>query len=468
MKDRKKDFIENNLTLCEEDCDLIEYNSFTKKAKCSCKAKVNIPLISEISIDKKRLYNSFSDIKNIANLKVMKCYYILFDQNRIKNNYGAYITFLIIFLFFITIIIFYSKDNKEIYNIINDLINAKKNIYNKIIPISFQKKKTKRKAKRKRKKKIKRRSIKNKELIKENENQNNSNQINNSPPVRKVKLKKFRKKKYSVQYNKSKIIYNNLNYSNDNSNRAILGLSKTETINPDLYKDIMEFNSYELNTLNYYEALKIDKRNYFQYYLSLIKTKHLLIFSFYQDNDYNSKIIKIFLFFFAFTIYITINALFFNDETMHTIYKDGGSFNFIYQIPQIIYSSIISSVLNLLLRNLALSEKIILEIKHENETKNLEKKRMGIYKLLFCKFISFFIISFILIISFGYYLSCFCAVYKNTQIHLLKDTFISFGISMVYPLGIFLLPGIFRILSLKSKNKNNETMYKFSQILQLI
>ena len=40
----------------------------------------------------------------------------------------------------------------------------------------------------------------------------------------------------------------------------------------------------------------------------------------------------------------------------------------------------------------------------------------------------------------------FCTIYKNTQFHLLKDTLMSFGISMFTPFGFYLLPGIFRIV----------------------
>ena len=38
---------------------------------------------------------------------------------------------------------------------------------------------------------------------------------------------------------------------------------------------------YELNELNYEEALKKDNRNFIQLYLSLIKIKHLLFFIFF-------------------------------------------------------------------------------------------------------------------------------------------------------------------------------------------
>ena len=59
----------------------------------------------------------------------------------------------------------------------------------------------------------------------------------------------------------------------------------------------------------------------------------------------------------------------------------------------------------------------------------------------------------------------FCAIYINTQIHLIKDTLISFGLSLCYPFGIYLIPGIFRIPALSNKKK---CLYDFSRILQII
>ena len=69
---------------------------------------------------------------------------------------------------------------------------------------------------------------------------------------------------------------------------------------------------------------------------------------------------------------------------------------------------------------------------------------------------------------FWYFISCFCAVYSNTQVILFKDTLISFAISMLYPIGINLLPGIFRIPSLRAKKKDKKCMYSFSKIIALI
>ena len=62
----------------------------------------------------------------------------------------------------------------------------------------------------------------------------------------------------------------------------------------------------------------------------------------------------------------------------------------------------------------------------------------------------------------------FDVIYKNTQYHLLKDTLISFGVSLLSPFCIYLLPGIFRIPSLSNKKRKRKCLYNFSKILQLI
>ena len=65
-----------------------------------------------------------------------------------------------------------------------------------------------------------------------------------------------------------------------------------------------------------------------------------------------------------------------------------------------------------------------------------------------------------------FYVSCFCGIYVKTQTYLIKDSVISFGWSLVYPFGIYLIPGIFRLKALNAKEKNKQCLYKFSQIIQ--
>ena len=158
----------------------------------------------------------------------------------------------------------------------------------------------------------------------------------------------------------------------DNSNEILEANIKNININNENISIEEKFEiltDYELNELNYEEALKKDNRNFIQLYLSLIKIKHLFLFTFFLIKDYNSYIIKIFIFFLTFSMNITVSAMFYSDSTMHKIYVDYGKFDFIYQLPQMIYSFIISTILENLLNNFGLYEQHIIEIKNNNVNK---------------------------------------------------------------------------------------------------
>ena len=222
------------------------------------------------------------------------------------------------------------------------------------------------------------------------------------------------------------------------------------------------------NTLDYENAIKYDKRTYFQYYISLLKKKQLILFTFFPANDYNLMTIKIALFLLSFSLYFTINACFFSDDTMHKIYEDKGKFNILFQITQILYSSVISIIINMILKKLSLSESDILKIKNEENYLKAVEKSKKIELCIFIKFILFFILGFIFMLFFAYFISCFCVVYVNTQAILIKSTLLSFAISMIYPFGINLLPGLFRIPALRANNQDKNCLYKISKIIAII
>ena len=235
--------------------------------------------------------------------------------------------------------------------------------------------------------------------------------------------------------------------------------------NSNLYKNL---NDQEINSLEYEIAIIIDQRTYIQYYWSLLKKNQLILFTFYPTQDYNLVTIKICLLLIAFSLYFTINAFFFNDETMHKIHEENGAFNIITQIPQILFSSVVSAVINVILKLLSLSEKNILALKQLKIKKQLRDYSKAIKKCLVIKFIIFFFLDFIFLIFFWYYISCFCAVYVNTQIILIKDTLISFGLSMLYPFGLNLIPGMLRIPALRAQKKDKKLLYSISYLISLV
>ena len=453
LKDRKNEFIEGNKTICQEGCVLSKYDYSTENAICSCKPKSSSSHFIDMKINKTELLNNFIDVNNIVNIKLLKCYKELFSKDGILYNIAFYIIIPIIIFHFLTIFIFFKYQKIILDEKIDDITYG---IKNWDLVEEYEKRK-----------KVDENKI---NIAKNNKKdtiirQNNITGIGDTDINRSPKKKKLVLRRHLQMMQLKQNIINKEN--NEISNRKILIDNETQDI-IGKSKEIMNYTDEELNNLPHNIAINYDTRTFREYYFSLLKTKHNLIFSFYYDKDYNSKIVKIDLFFISFVIYYTVNALFFNDNTMHKIYIDEGSFNFIYQLPQIIYSSLISSVLNLLLKLFALSEQNILGFKRNKTKENLDKRLKDLYSKLNKKFIHYFVVSFIFLIFFWYYLSAFGAIYRNTQYHLIKDTIICFGLSMIYPFGIYLIPGIFRIPALSDPKNKRIYLYKISILFQMI
>ena len=384
----------------------------------------------------------------------MQCYRTVFQKKYILKNIGFYIFACLIVLNFACIIYFIIKDYKifikDIYRItLHFLINARKKINNLEIKNNYR----------------------NKQLRMRVNETNKDSAINNKDfKINGRYLTMVRAQDYILPpifdenfTKRNLIIKDNLNCKGKHNS------SINKSYNPFLIKIrnkiLSQLNYNEINSLPFKDAINLDKRNFIQYYLSLLKTKHSILYIFYT-KDYNSKIIKVSIQIFDIATLIAVNALFFNDETMHKIYVDRGSFDFIYQLPQIIYSTIISFVLNTLIQFLGLTEDNILNFKNGKfPLRNFNQKFNKLKTLLQIKFAFFFIISTLILFSYWYYVTCFCGIYRNTQIHLLKDSLFSFITSLITPFCIYLIPSAFRLLALKLKSK---ILYGFSKLLQMI
>ena len=450
LKDRRNEFVDNNMSLCEENCDLINYDFNTEKAKCSCDIKLNIPSNYDIKFNKKEFLKSFIDFKNIFNFNIMKCYKTVFRIKSLLKNYGFFILFLIIILYFITLFLFLNISYDEIKKEINGIILSLNYSDTSIIIRHRIKKKVKIKKKTK--------HLKTKEI--KNKNKKNFKKINS------IKKQKEKDQSYIIQITN--------NFDNSISSKKINQINNEITvINYAANINILKYKDFELNSLDYEEALQLDHRNYCDYYTSLLKYNHPIMYSFAPYNDYNSKIIKMFLFFFSFALDFTVNAIFFSDDTMHKIYEDKGKFDFLYQVPQIIYSTIISKFIDTLIRKFALTQDNIVDLKKEKGSKKFKKINLIILRTLKIKFILFFCFAFMILSFFWYYITCFCGIYINTQIHLIKDSLSSLVLSLIIPFALYLIPGIFRLAALKEKKKKNvqkpkKYIYDFSIFLENI
>ena len=107
LSDRRRNYYNENIILCENGCEYLSYNSDNNLVRCKCFVKSNIEdEIKKISFQKENL-SYFFNIKTYANFDIIKCYSLLFSKKGLTKNYGAYLLQLIIFLYIIIMIIFY-------------------------------------------------------------------------------------------------------------------------------------------------------------------------------------------------------------------------------------------------------------------------------------------------------------------------------------------------------------------------
>ena len=396
----------------------------------------------------------------------MNCYKTLFTKDGIITNYGNYILIFLNTTFYILGICFYKFGypllNDKIMEIKEKKFEEGQNNINKNETIGEKELDNP----------IKKKKGKNPKFSKnQNKTKNKAKNIN----INKIFRNKKVKKKFKKKSKKNKVTNNNFPESNKNKSfsnidlrtNRILKIKGTDKKTTKEKTPIL--NDHELNTLSYALALKYDKRSLCQYYTSLLRAKHPFLFAFCPMNDYNSIIIKISIFLLFFSVNYAINRAFFNESTIHKIYEDEGIYNFIYLVPQIVYSFVISHTFYILMRYFFLSEKSIVEIKNETNEDALYEKENDIKKCLVIKYICLYVFGSLLLIFFWYYISSFGAVYKNTQLYLMKNALISFSFTLVYPFFINFIPAVFRILSLDNGEKNKkECLFKISKFMQII
>ena len=425
--ERKDEFNKFKMSLCEKDCIYVKYDFNINKVICECKIKTDLKYSDKIIVNE--AFYQFTNLKMLSNIYILKCAKTLFSKDGIKSNIAFYIVMIIILISIFECIYFFLKGYKYFERKIKEIIELKSIIYE----VQFKKKIKPKKFPHKMFVFYKVDSPKNEKI-----DENNSNSNTNI-----------------VKDDKNSINDNHIKYINKNNKNKV---NNKEDFN--FYE-----NDHEKNILPYDIALKDDQQSYWDYYFSLIRSKHLFILTFYTFNDYNSRIIKISLFLLIFAIHYFVNAWFLNDSIINKIYKHPKKYSLSISLPIIIFSVIISYVAGYVLKMLTFTENSIIEIKNQRTmqlSKNLKEK---ILKQIKIKIIIFYSLNFILLVFIWYYLSCFGVAFRNTQYILFWNTLISMLITLIFPFIFFLVLGILRIQSLKN---NNENIYKISQLLQLL
>ena len=126
LKDRQKEFVEGNKTVCQDNCNFFDYNENTQKVNCSCKIKESSSSVANMTIDSKKLYENFDEKnkKEISNLGLTSCN-VFSSKENIVSNTGFFISLIILTIFIIIFILFCTRGYNSLERKINEVINKK-------------------------------------------------------------------------------------------------------------------------------------------------------------------------------------------------------------------------------------------------------------------------------------------------------------------------------------------------------
>ena len=505
LNDRRAN-IYQNATFCQKGCTYLGMNYNLMVANCKCDSSVLQEKENNTKIIDKAESNmgNFENLKNqiILNLiefnyEVLRCYNLVFNKDILLHNIGFFcLSIMLIFqiIFFFIYLIRKVEPIKIFMMIFNDIqkIN-KQNIFNlnKNPP--------------KKNKYVDNSSEINKKLdndIKINKNNiyKNKNNINkkkeNNNNIKKIisnnneqSYKKLISKDYSELNNNKRNIYIsnniaqtinikvpmiNINKKNFKKKHLKLKLTNKKNLNRKIINNKYKMetmsgnklqidkigltrllkNDEEIQDMEYEEAIHHDKRPYFRMYWSFLLESQIILETFCTDNHLYLFVVKLSFFICTFQISFFLNALFYTDDYISEAYHNDGVLDFISGLPKVILSFIATLITTNLLKMLSNNKRELTRVirrrnKYNNYLNIINIKMTKLRKKIFV----YFILSFALGIFFLYYVTAFCAVYRNSQKYWFYGCVESFAMDSLVSVIVCIFLSFLRYISIKNKIK---------------
>ena len=463
LSDRINDIYNNEDAQCQDNCYFSNYIDSSNVINCTChiqqEEKLEIKKIDKLN--PKTLSQSFYYVLKYSNYKIFKCYKLVFDKSVFTKNKGGIILFILFFLYLMCLIVHIIKGLTSLKEKLGESIEEQKRLSTYKYTENFPPKKIRSSMKR---------GGGNKGSLVTLEEYVKSEKVKfekEPKKLKRTKTKAFKEKKDKKNIKKSlsskEILKADKSRKSSKFKIKIQDRKESEEELNDYEKEKKNMDDFQLNELEYEEALKYDQRNFFRIYYSIIKREHRIIFTFFVCNDYNLAPVKLSKFIFLLATDMTMNVFFFSDSSMHKIYLNYGKYDFVQQIPQIIYSTIVSQILEVFLCYLSITDSLIYEIKDLPYDSKSRQKIRDTFTCIKRKLVIYFVFTFLFFLVYWYIVAVFCAVYENTQITFIKDSLFSSLFGFIYPFVLYLFPSVFRKLALNCKN--NTCLYKFSGIL---
>ena len=463
LKDRIKTFFPN-ISLCDEGCETKGVNLTTLESICECKFN-NILNFGGNAL-MQSAFGEIADFLSSSNIMVLKCYKDLFQKKYFKLNTGGFIIISITSIEIVFTALFYLIDQIKIFQYLYSLTKnfikfnqgkiKPKDINDNFVTINIGNAPPKRDEKIRFREKTKRIKTKNFKIITNNEYAKNT--LSTQKSEENLHKREMRIQKTTISNKNSE----NLDQvENFNFQKAIHNFSpKIKNYkNLNLEIDIEDFIKDELDDMDYDDAIKNDKRKFFEFYWERLKDKQMILNTFLQDEFLKPRTTKILLLLLNIELYFVVNGLFYNEKYISDLFNSNEKetfFSFFSRsIERFLYSTIVGVFIESLIGFIFLEEKKIKKLLIR-EKENFEKLKYEIFKVIKSikrRYIIFTIICFVIAIISWYYVNCFNNVYPGIKIEWIKSSIVIIIIIQLLPIFTSLIQTILRFLSFKCKSE---------------
>ena len=468
LNDRMK-YLYQDTNLCDKGCKQVDFDLSTQQAKCDCKYN-DIETEEKNLIKDNEIIDAFAgdliEFINTSNIFIVKCYKYIFKY--IDDSIGAIISLTLLCCNILFTLLFYLHDLNQVKLYVYSLTEGY---------ITYLNKQKNGPPKRKSHKM----SVNENNVFKNNliDKDKISIKVDNSNVI--IYNDKHKKVKSGTMKINNRLKKGSLNSFEITSSNKIK-LNKNQVITEKIVKNdeedyqnhnrkdtkfIEKYLATSLDDLEYDDAIVKDNRNFCQYFCEQFVAKQDIAYTFFASDPILPRSIKIILFMFNLILNFVINALFISEDYISLLYQlddDDSFFDFLYRsIDRLIKTTLVGEVIEYIISFFFMQESKIKGFfkREKNNISALKQNMLQFINELKCRYLSFIILSFFIIIISFFYLLCFNFVYPYTQIEWVKTSITVIIIRQMLSILFIFLETVFRFISFRA---NSEKLYKLSRI----
>ena len=215
------------------------------------------------------------------------------------------------------------------------------------------------------------------------------------------------------------------------------------------------FDFSEMNEMDYREAIKNDFRSFFQYFLSILTEKQIILSTILNRSIFYPLSLRLVLLLFTLSSFFFLNGLFFTEEYITERYNTTETLDVWYvlknELSKSVYSSFIGMFIAKFISMMLSSEKNFAKLYQEKNDVFYYRNFKSLVGDMKKKFYIVIAIVILLTFVYWYFLFIFCYVYQSNQLSWIQSSLFSILLNILLPIAICLIVAVMRIAALRGK-----------------